>query len=64
MVETDGFGDFWFKDLKEASFTLTIEAQGFVPMTFGGLDTSDDVNLGEIALKPLSGITLIGGQRA
>ncbi len=51
VVETDGFGDFWFKDLKEGSFALTIEAEGFVPVTFAPVDTTDDVNLGEIALS-------------
>ena len=50
VVATDGFGDFWFKDLKEGSFSLTIEAPGFVPLTYAALDTSDDINLGEIAL--------------
>ena len=50
LAQTDGFGDFWFKDLKEGSFSLTIEAPGFVPLTYAALDTSDDINLGEIAL--------------
>jgi len=51
LAQTDGFGDFWFKDLKEGLFSLTIEAEGFVPTTFAPLDTTDDVNLGEIALS-------------
>jgi hypothetical protein len=51
-VETDGFGDFWFKDLDEArTFSLTIEADGFAPRVFEALDTKDDVNLGDIALS-------------
>ena len=49
--QSDGFGDFWFKDLKEGVFSLTIEAEGFTPATFAPLDTTDDVNLGEIALS-------------
>ncbi len=32
MTETDGFGDFWFKDLEEGTFSLTIEAEGFAPV--------------------------------
>lgn len=51
VVQSDGFGDFWFKDLKEGLFSLTIEVEGFVPTTFAPLDTIDDVNLGEIALS-------------
>ena len=49
-TQTDGFGDFWFEGLEEGTFTLTIEAEGFAPMTYASLDTSDDINLGEIAL--------------
>ena len=51
IVETDGFGDFWFKDLAEGAFSLTIEAEGFAPLRYPSLDTSDDINLGEIALS-------------
>jgi Fe-S-cluster-containing dehydrogenase component len=47
---TDGFGDFWFKDLEEGTFTLVIEANGFAPTTYASLDTAEDVNLGEIPL--------------
>ena len=51
-TKTDGFGDFWFEGLDEAkTFTLTIEAEGFAPMKYTALDTSEDVNLGEIALS-------------
>jgi tetrathionate reductase subunit B len=51
VVETNGFGDFWFKDLGEKTFSLTIETDGFAPAKYPSLDTSDDINLGEIALK-------------
>ncbi len=50
VVETDNFGDFWFKDLKEGSFSLTIEAEGLVAADYSSLDTSEDINLGEIPL--------------
>ncbi len=50
-TQTDGFGDFWFEGLKEGTFSLTIEAEGFAPMKYAALDTSDDINLGEIALS-------------
>jgi tetrathionate reductase subunit B len=48
---TDGFGDFWFEGLAEKTFTLTIEAEGFVPISYPSLSADDDVNLGEIALS-------------
>jgi len=48
---TDGFGDFWFEHLDEGrTFTLTIQAAGFQTKTYEGLDTTTDINLGEIAL--------------
>ena len=52
MVATDNFGDFWFRGLPEAPFSLTIEAAGFAAKTFHGLNTARDVNLGDIALGP------------
>lgn len=51
-TQTDGFGDFWFEGLEQdMSFSLTIEAPGFVPLTYDSLSTSADVNLGEIPLR-------------
>ncbi len=51
-THTDGFGDFWFEGLEEGRiFTLTIEAEGFAPLSYTSLDTSDDINLGELALR-------------
>ncbi|MBN1190338.1 MAG: 4Fe-4S dicluster domain-containing protein [Dehalococcoidales bacterium] len=49
-VMTDGFGDFWFKELKEDRFSLKIEAEGFAVKEFKKLDTAEDINLGEIPL--------------
>ena len=51
-TETDGFGDFWFENLEEGTFSLTIEAEGFNPLAFASLRTMKDVNLGEIPLEP------------
>jgi tetrathionate reductase subunit B len=48
---TDGFGDFWFEGLKEANYTLTIEAKGFPSKTIPNISTEKDVNLGDIALS-------------
>ncbi|NLV71726.1 MAG: carboxypeptidase regulatory-like domain-containing protein, partial [Actinobacteria bacterium] len=42
--------DFWFEDLEEGTYSLTIEADGFASVNYDSLDTSTDVNLGEIGL--------------
>ena len=47
MVETDSYGDFWFKDLPVDEFALTITADGFEPLAFEKLSTEKDVNLGD-----------------
>ncbi|MBN2239839.1 MAG: 4Fe-4S dicluster domain-containing protein [Dehalococcoidales bacterium] len=50
ITGTDGFGDFWFKDLEENYFSLKIENDGkSVQVT--SIDTKQDVNLGDIALE-------------
>jgi hypothetical protein len=50
-ARTDGFGDFWFKDLESGLYDLTIRAKGFAPKAFAAVDTSEtDVNLGDIPL--------------
>lgn len=49
---TDDFGDFWFKDLPEGEYALTVEAKGFQPKKFNALSTvGQDVNLGDIPLE-------------
>ena len=49
---SDDFGDFWFRDLPEAAYTLTIEASGFAPWHSAPLSTAgQDVNLGDIPLE-------------
>jgi tetrathionate reductase subunit B len=47
---TDGFGDFWFKDIPEGSYSLTIEAKGFKSKIFDTINAEESVNLGDIAL--------------
>ncbi len=49
---TDGFGDFWFKDLPDSTFCLTIAAKGFETKTIDRINTKTDVNLGDIVLDP------------
>ena len=52
LVETftDTYGDFWFKDLAVGSYSVSIEAIGFQGKYFTALDTTTDVNLGDIPL--------------
>jgi tetrathionate reductase subunit B len=49
-TETDAFGDFWFKELVNGTYSLKIEAAGFSPRSFDELNTEKDINLGDIAL--------------
>ena len=48
---TDAFGDFWFRELPETTAAVTVEAEGFAPRTFEGLNTADCPNLGDIPLE-------------
>jgi len=50
-AETDIFGDFWFKDLKNSAYTLKIESEGYVTKTIDNITTEKDVNLGDIPLS-------------
>lgn len=50
-TETDGYGDFWLKDLADGSYDIQVEKAGYVTQKLGPVDvTKEDVNLGEIAL--------------
>ncbi len=48
---TDGFGDFWFKDLEKGSFAISIEAKGFPNKKLDAIAVVRDVNLGDIPLE-------------
>jgi len=48
--ETNHWGDFWFNDLKEGTFSLTIEGGG-KSKTIADISTAKDVGLGDIALE-------------
>jgi len=49
-AKTDGFGDFWFENLKVGTFSLKIDAGGKTK-TIDAIKTDKDVNLGDIDLK-------------
>lgn len=46
---TDGFGDFWFEGLPDSTFSLKIDS-GNKSKSLDSINTSKDVNLGDIAL--------------
>ncbi len=49
-VETDNFGDFWFRGLKEdRTFSLKLEKDGKI-ITVDDISSTKDVNLGDIPL--------------
>lgn len=48
--DTNHWGDFWFNDLKEGTYSLTIEGAGKTK-TIADISTAKDVGLGDIALE-------------
>lgn len=48
---TDGYGDFWFKDLPVGIFDVYIKADGFKTKVFKHLWTKECLSLGEIPLE-------------
>jgi tetrathionate reductase subunit B len=50
FATTDGFGDFWFEDMKTGIYSLKIEAEKYTPKSINKINTLKDVNLGDIAL--------------
>ena len=48
---TDGYGDFWLKDLKNGTYTLFVEKSGYLAQKVGPVDVSKkDMNIGDIAM--------------
>lgn len=50
-AQTDGYGDFWFKDLPVGTFDLTITAKGFAPLEIKNISTEKDVNLRDLPME-------------
>lgn len=48
-AQTDNFGDFWFHQLEESTFSLQIKKEGKTRV-IEPINTKEDVNLGDIAL--------------
>ncbi len=51
IVNTDEYGDFWFKDLAVGVYDVYIEAKGYKTRAFTGLHTTECINLGDIAME-------------
>ena len=52
-VETDNFGDFWFRGLMDdRTFTLTITKDDKPPLVINGIRTDKDICLGDIPMEP------------
>ncbi len=49
-ARTNNYGDFWLEGLKEGTYSLTVEKDGYQPQEIKGISTAKDVNLGEIKL--------------
>ncbi|MDD6024323.1 MAG: 4Fe-4S binding protein [Oscillospiraceae bacterium] len=49
-TETDSYGDFWFKNLKVGTYSLTISCEGFADLHFEGLSTEKDLNLDDLPM--------------
>ncbi|MEC4271860.1 4Fe-4S dicluster domain-containing protein [Adlercreutzia sp. R25] len=52
-VDTDDFGDFWFKQIPAKRYMVTIEAEGYLPRTVAADASGEDVNIGAIELFKL-----------
>lgn len=50
-AKTDDFGDFIFKQIEAAPYTVKIASSGYADKTLEADTTSDDVNLGDIAFS-------------
>jgi Fe-S-cluster-containing dehydrogenase component len=49
-VQTDNFGDFWFENLEQGTYSLTIVKDGYHTRTIESISAEKDVNLGDIEL--------------
>ena len=54
-TESDYFGNFWLRKLKEGTYLLSITKDGYEPKEIGSISTKKDVNVGDIELHPIPG---------
>ncbi len=50
-AETDGFGDFWFKNLDVGKYSLWVENKGYLSKRLEHISTVEDVNVGDLPLS-------------
>lgn len=50
-INTDNFGDFWFKDLDVGNYSLWAAMDGYLTKIMQHINTLEDVNVGDIALS-------------
>jgi tetrathionate reductase subunit B len=50
IARTDNFGDFWLEGLKEGTYSLVIEKEGYHSQIIETISTEKDVNVGDIKL--------------
>ena len=50
VTETDDFGDFWFRQMEPAAYTVWVEAEGYLPRHFPVDAGAADVNAGPLAV--------------
>jgi Fe-S-cluster-containing dehydrogenase component len=49
-VETDDFGDFWFRQVEPTIYTVALEAEGYLSQSMQVDVTAEDVNIGSMSL--------------
>ena len=50
VTETDDFGDFWFRQMEPAAYTVWVVAEGYLPRHFPVDAGAADVNGGPLAV--------------
>jgi tetrathionate reductase subunit B len=50
VVQSNGWGDFWFENLEPGIYALEIHAAGYQTTTIDNIDARESVNLGDIPL--------------
>lgn len=50
-INSDEFGDFWFKKLNQGRYTLSINAKGFKGLEKTGIELNESLNIGDFPLE-------------
>lgn len=52
-VQSDDFGDFWFKHMESGLYSLKISMDGYKPYELNDILANKSINVGSIALEPI-----------